>query len=315
VTDETSPERGGRPTPSTEPEPLTQQQEAAIHDLLAALPDPVVPSEVAARITAALAAVPAETEPTGAMTVLPGGYSGSNGGAADRSGGPPGAGEGAGHRWRSSRALQAAAALVVVALVGVGAVTVLTSDEADAPATTAAPTGPALALAQKEPGPITVSRTTYSAKNLDRRVQGLLTAVTALSGDNTLQDVPRPTGAEAQGQSAPTDLQMSTSDGQAAAEEAKKQAAAEHRFERQREATTKLVNDSATRQACIDQLASVPNVQPLTIDVGRWQGKAAAVIVLADETNPTYVEAWVVGSTCSQADGVFPYSFERVPRP
>jgi hypothetical protein len=50
------------------------------------------------------------------------------------------------------------------------------------------------------------------------------------------------------------------------------------------------------------------------VDVARFRGKPAAVIVLPTPDDPAKVDVWVVGPECSQADAKMDY-FARVNRP
>ena len=230
---------------------LSPAEEARVHDLLASLPDPEVPGDVEAWIAAALATGPATSGPA-STTVL-----------AAR---PPSG------RWRHPRLLQAAAAVVVVALIGavtIGTVGALSRDGGGSATTT----GDAVSI--DGAGPITASGRTYSPATLPVQVESLL-------------------GGSSPGAAAP---QEATAGGPDLA------------------AVTALVGNSATRQTCIDALAGTGGVQQVAIDVGVWNGKPAAVIVLPNENNPDQVDVWVVGRTCSDADNPFPYQYARVTRP
>jgi len=233
-----------------EPTPLSAADEAAVHELLAALPDPEVPEDVRARIARAIAVAP-PTSVTATRTTLP-------------TATPPSG------RWRHPALLQGAAVLVIVALIGAVVVGFVTRT-GNGGGTTGAST-----VAAGNPGPITVSGRSYTAATVPLAVPGLLTRATAavpeVAGDATV----------------------------VAADLA---------------AVTALVRDPARRQACIDQLAGAKGVQQVAIDVGHYNGKPAAVIVLPNESGGTSVDAWVVGPTCSDKDNPFPYLFQRVTRP
>lgn len=64
---------------------------------------------------------------------------------------------------------------------------------------------------------------------------------------------------------------------------------------------------------CVTALAGGP-ATPLVVDIARYAGKPATVIVLATPDDPTHLDVWVVGPSCRQgADQV--RLFQRVPRP
>jgi len=53
----------------------------------------------------------------------------------------------------------------------------------------------------------------------------------------------------------------------------------------------------AQLQACVEELAGRPGVVPITVDLARYQGKPAAIVVLHDP-DPTKAQAWIVGTGC-----------------
>lgn len=64
---------------------------------------------------------------------------------------------------------------------------------------------------------------------------------------------------------------------------------------------------------CVTALADAPAV-PLAVDLARYEGKPAAVIVLPGLDDPAMVDVWVVGPGCRQGDDQFRF-FTRVARP
>ena len=59
-----------------------------------------------------------------------------------------------------------------------------------------------------------------------------------------------------------------------------------------------LATDPAAAQACLEGYLGVTGVEPLAIDIGRWQGEPAAVIVLP-AAEPNLAEVWVIDPDCS----------------
>ena len=192
---------------------------------------------------------------------------------ADRA--PPGEGEPATRRrphragrrraWLHSRVLQSAAALVVVAVVGVAAVGVLGSPE-DAKSPTTASSG---AAAEQTPGPITRSDQRYSAANLDQ-----LRARPAPAGHRRGSvDRRRHAGPERRTRAVthPTST-TGTADLPAAPRPRAPHRRAAHGHDRPDDPPA--LRRPARRGA--------RRVQPLAVDVGRWKGKPAALILLPD---------------------------------
>lgn len=64
---------------------------------------------------------------------------------------------------------------------------------------------------------------------------------------------------------------------------------------------------------CVGALGDGP-MTPLGVDIGKWQGNPATVIVLPTAGDPTTADTWVVSPDCSQADAKVLY-FARVARP
>ncbi|HVQ17492.1 MAG TPA: hypothetical protein VMT27_00490 [Actinomycetes bacterium] len=75
-----------------------------------------------------------------------------------------------------------------------------------------------------------------------------------------------------------------------------------------------MATDPAAAQACLETYLDVPGVAPLAIDIGTWQGKPAAVIVLPLD-DPTLAEVWVINPNCSTSDATNPlYYYATISR-
>ncbi len=59
-----------------------------------------------------------------------------------------------------------------------------------------------------------------------------------------------------------------------------------------------LATDPAAAQACLEGYLGVPGVRPLAIDIGKWEGEPAAIIVLP-AADPNRAEVWVIDPDCS----------------
>jgi len=68
-----------------------------------------------------------------------------------------------------------------------------------------------------------------------------------------------------------------------------------------------LATDPAAAQACLADL-DASNVVPLAIDIGVWQGRPAAVIVLPLD-DPTLAEVWVINPKCDMSGSAYPVYF------
>jgi hypothetical protein len=75
-----------------------------------------------------------------------------------------------------------------------------------------------------------------------------------------------------------------------------------------------MATDPAAAQACLAQYLAAPDVVPLAIDIGRFQGKLAAIIVLPSSIDADKAEVWIVDPGCSGPDSVLLY-FANVPLP
>jgi len=75
-----------------------------------------------------------------------------------------------------------------------------------------------------------------------------------------------------------------------------------------------MATDPAAAQACLEQYLGAPDVTPLAIDIGRFQGQLAAIIVLPSQTSPDKAEVWIVDPGCAGPDSVVLY-FANIPLP
>jgi hypothetical protein len=71
------------------------------------------------------------------------------------------------------------------------------------------------------------------------------------------------------------------------------------------------VDDTAQRQACVENLAQRKGVKPVAVDMGYYQGEAAAMVVLPSGDDPTKVDVFIVGTDCNLIDADVQY-FTRV---
>ncbi|MFL6288195.1 MAG: hypothetical protein ACJ73L_07335, partial [Actinomycetes bacterium] len=75
-----------------------------------------------------------------------------------------------------------------------------------------------------------------------------------------------------------------------------------------------MATSPAAAQACLASYLDVTGVAPLAVDIGLWQGKPAAVIVLPLE-DPTLAQVWVIDPACNTASGQDPlYYYATVRR-
>jgi hypothetical protein len=66
-----------------------------------------------------------------------------------------------------------------------------------------------------------------------------------------------------------------------------------------------MATSPAAAQACLANYLNVTGVAPLAVDIGLWQGKPAAVIVLPLD-DPTLVQVWVIDPTCDASSAQDP---------
>ena len=74
------------------------------------------------------------------------------------------------------------------------------------------------------------------------------------------------------------------------------------------------LRDPSTLAACVMELSGTDRAVPLAVDLARYAGKPAAVVVLPETGNPAVLDIWVVGPACSRGDPQLLY-FTRLPRP
>lgn len=66
--------------------------------------------------------------------------------------------------------------------------------------------------------------------------------------------------------------------------------------------------------ACVTELAGRPGVTPLVVDLARYAGRPAAVVVLPETGRPSVLDVWVVGPGCTRGSADLLY-FTRLSRP
>ncbi len=247
-----------------------------------------VPELVAARLDRALAGAAAEdaadpTAATATRTVTPL--------APDR--GPV----------RGMRLLQAAA--VVVLVLGAGALGVAAlnhgSSNGDSASTagSAADSGAGGGASREEPSaatvaPITASGRDWTATALRTDAAGLLTGT--LGQAYSLYDRQAATGAQLDG---------ATPDPSASPP------AAQRDLANAAGGADRLADPTALR-ACVANITDGDaSLQPVAVDLARWQGKPAAVLVFPTTDDPASLDVYVVAPDCPT--GLFLH-FERVPR-
>ena len=248
-----------------------------VADLLAGLPAPTMPAEVAARLDAVLAAAPpfgstdAVTPELDRPVVPPPGPVPA--GAV----GPPSASVTtlpSGGRRRPRGTILAAAAASVLVLAGSGVFLSTVGGTSDQPATSA----PQATLAR---GLVLASGTDYDEAALDAAVPGLLRGESAGPAAERASG-PEPLSAPADA-GAPGPLP----------------------------ALTRL-EDPTALQDCLSELSGTATTTPLVLDYAAYQGAPALVVVLAG-LSPDRVDVFVVGPGCAprQADLLL---YRSVPR-
>ncbi|HTY72752.1 MAG TPA: hypothetical protein VMI11_10065 [Actinomycetes bacterium] len=262
-------------------EPLSPEEEEAVHALLASLPTERMPVEVLARIEAALAAQPPIAAP-GAADVVP-----LDEARAQR------------RPSRSPVVLTVAASVVgVLAAVAVGiAVVDRGSSSPSGGADTAAAEGATvaassstgratapLAATPEQPGAPRLTRTgrSYDAANLALLTRGLLTGTgspVSTPGAASLAAQGSATSAAASARavppsSTPTSSTMSLGSAEATAT-----------------TPTRLA-------ACVRELTSGDGRTPIAVDVARWGTQPVLVVVLPSTSDASSVAVYVVRPTC-----------------
>ena len=243
-----------------------------------------VPELVAARLDRALVAAAAEdaTDPaaatTATRTVTPL--------AADR--GPV----------RGVRLLQAAAAVVLVLGVGALGVSALThggNGDTGTSSTADSAAGGGTAAAEAAPvAPITASGRDWTSSTLRTSAAALVAGT--VSRAYTLYDRQAAKDTDAGG-----DASAPSASPPAAQRELANAAAGADRLA-----------DPTALRACVANLADGDeSMQPLAVDLARWQGQPAAVLVFPTPDDPAVLDVYVVAPDCPT--GLFLH-FQRVPR-
>jgi hypothetical protein len=243
------------------------------------------PELVAARLDRALADAAAETSDPGAAT-------------AARTVTPLGPDRGP---VRGMRLLQAAAAVVLVLGVGALGVSALTraGDDDSGTASTADSAGSAGGDSDAAPEAATVAPITASGRNWTAaavRAEAAALASGSVGRTYALYDRQAAKGAEQDG---------STPDPSASPPAAQRDlAAAAGGADR--------LADPAALRACVANITDGDaSLQPVAVDLARWQGKPAAVLVFPTADEPASLDVYVVAPDCPT--GLF-LDFERVPR-
>lgn len=72
--------------------------------------------------------------------------------------------------------------------------------------------------------------------------------------------------------------------------------------------------DPVALDRCVAELAGRPGVSPLAVDLGRYAGRPAQVVVLPEAGRSPLLDVWVVRPGCTRGDPQLLY-FTRLPRP
>jgi hypothetical protein len=246
-----------------------------------------MPAPVAARLDAALAAAGAAGDvAAGDAGVPPAGARAVDVRPAGRAGGdvvPLARGERRGDRLRG-RVLQAAAAAVVL-LAGIGLLVPLLQgrDGSGGAADSASTAGGADSGGAESAPVVQASGTDYTPRSVAAAVPRLLTGTVAPRAAKTgpAPGTPQPGGSAPAPSAAASDAPERLRGGPGLAE-------------------------------CVTELAGEPTT-PLAVDLARYQGRPAAVIVLPTPGDPATVDVNVVEPSCARADARLLY-FARVPR-
>lgn len=168
-------------------------------------------------------------------------------------------------RWRHPGAVAASIVLVLGALTGIGA---LISQVGGAAAPSKATSGALRDTAAPPRLPVTASGRDYGPATLDGGVRALLSARRVAAAQ-----VPRSASAPA----VTPDVEPYSG----------------------REVSPALARLSGppALQACVDELAGRGGAAAITVDLARYRGRPAAIVVLADP-DPAKVDAWIVGGGC-----------------
>jgi len=262
---------------------LCQAVQASLRDVsstLAALPTPSMPDDVEARILSALPGAAGE-QPTSATTVVPL--------AAERTR----------RRGWAGPSLGIAASVAGVLLVGGLLYPALTSNDGDGPTAATSDSDSSRSAAAED-----ALTSLFDASNSGTKYDEdrLSAQVGALVQERELQL----SGATPSGSPADTAEPEQTS----AYNTDKADAVGAGKLAR----AAPMATDPAAAQACLEEYLGAPDVVPLAIDIGWFQGKLAAIIVLPSSTNPDKAEVWIVDPGCSGPDSVVLY-FANIPLP
>lgn len=72
------------------------------------------------------------------------------------------------------------------------------------------------------------------------------------------------------------------------------------------------LRDPRALQSCVGELAGRPGVRAIAVDLARYGGRPAAVVVLPENGAPSLLDVWVVGPGCRTGDPQLLY-FRRLP--
>ena len=242
-----------------------------------------IPADVASRLDAALAAAASAPPDVAATPTI-----------------VPTLGATATHRRdrsspRGLRLLQAAAVLVVVLGLGALAVSAIRggSDSAGTTASAGGSAGDRAAAAKSAAVPVTSSGRNWTPTTLAAAAPSL--AAGTFGPPVSLYDSARKTAASPSAAAVPSPESSSGGpvNGAAAGSAAR-------------------LGDPAALSACIANLSDPgPAMQPLAVDLARWQGQPAAVLVFPTPNDPASLDVYVVAPDCPT--GLF-LNFARVPR-
>jgi hypothetical protein len=236
---------------------------AALTEAMADLPDEPMPDAVWDQLATALTSEPVVT-PVGAATVVPI----ETGGKRRRR--RPGVGVVAG-----AAGVALAGAIVVPYVLGGG--NSADSDGSGGPVASADRAGDVSTAAYAA----TQSGTKYDVEALDAQVTSLVAARATFT--------PTP---------APTQWDSSASPSPSVSGELIENDPAGESTKAPDGAVAPMATDPAAAQACLEGYLDLPGVEPLAIDIGRWQGQPAAIIVLPGP-EPTLADVWVIDPDCS----------------
>jgi hypothetical protein len=138
---------------------------------------------------------------------------------------------------------------------------------------------------------VTTSGTTFEAESADEQASALVGQATGAAPKQ--EAVPLSTQT-----AAPTTSESVTTSGSSGAVGAEPEVKA-------------FVDDTAQRQACVENLAQRQGVKPVAVDMGYYKGEPAAMVVLPSEDDPTKVDVFIVGTDCNLIDADVQY-FTRV---